>query len=328
MGRNFWYFFANNNWHNGGNSTEQYARALSVSPSVYVHGARNRKQLTYNKLHIIPQTKEYVIPSLRKESRVPKIAMFAKPTKLFLDYMKIAKDLNIKVIYRVVDDWSLWRNNEWYDEKVELSMIKLADVAVATSLKLANKLGIRQLPNACQKCIDNPIKFNVIPIIGFLGDVDNQVSSARFDMELVVYLAKKFPDFKFKLIGSRKEWSALPKNIEVFKYLQWKEANMFLSHIDIGLISYKGEDVSGVQPTKSWEYAGYGLPQICRKGLDLPDHVSVYTYETYEECAKILSNLANELDNIDRDNIIKYATEHTWLKRTEQLLKWLKLYEL
>ena len=52
----FWYIFGNCNWHDGGNSAEQYARTISKIPCIYVHGAKSRARRTYNRMRIIPQS--------------------------------------------------------------------------------------------------------------------------------------------------------------------------------------------------------------------------------------------------------------------------------
>lgn len=309
-----WLLFSQNNWHNGGNSTEQYARTLKER-CVYIHGSKQRTTGIEDGVRFGPQEERFWRTNVTEKTT----AMFCKPTPEAYQHMRIAKALGVKIVYRAVDDWELWKNAKWYDNSIERLMIGLADVAVATSIRVVQKYGVRRLPNACYH-VSQSIKTRKAKKVGFIGDVDNQISSARFDMDIVSYLAKRFPDVEFILCGSRVSWN-LPQNIKVLPYCKWKEANQQLENIDVGLIPYCGEEISGVQPTKSWEYMGYGLPQLAREGLDLPDHSSVSTYKTYEECGDKLAAILER--PYCPSSIIDFAKQNTWKNRIEQLEEWL-----
>lgn len=317
----YWYFFSQNNWHDGGNSTEQYARTMSKNPCVYIHGGKSKKFLVYYQMQIMPQIEENI--RIELERRDVKIAMFARPTEAQFRYLNLAKQYGAKIIYRAVDDWALWEDNQWYDRNIELKMIEAADLAVASSLKLAKEFQIKYLPNACQYIQKDVKRFNSEPVVGFLGDLDNQISSAKVDVDLIFYLARRFSNVKFILIGSKKSWD-FPSNVTVLNYMKWEEANEILNNIDIGLIPYCGRDITGVQPTKSWEYMGYGIPQVARRYLSLPEHSSVRLYESYEECGQVLEKLINSLNVVDRQEIINFASQNTWAKRIEKLIEWLE----
>ena len=60
-------------------------------------------------------------------------------------------------------------------------------------------------------------RFNSEPVVGFLGDLDNQISSAKVDVDLIFYLARRFSNVKFILIGSKKSWD-FPSNVTVLNY--------------------------------------------------------------------------------------------------------------
>jgi len=312
-----WILFSQNNWHNGGNSTEQYARTLKEK-CLYIQGTASRAEGEEDGVRFGPQLEKFWVPNVTRDT----IAMFCKPTFKAYQYMRMIKDIGGKVIYRAVDDWELWKGNEWYDQAIEKAMIELADVAVSTSIRVAMKYGIKRLPNACYYVSSIPTITRSIKKVGFIGDVDNQVSSARFDMNIVIYLAERFPRLNFVLCGSRVSWE-LPSNIQVLPYCKWKEANRQLENIDVGFIPYYGEEMSGVQPLKSWEYLGYGLPQLAPEGLDLPDHSSVSTYRSYEECGDKLEVILNT--SYCWDSIIEFAKQNTWRKRLEQLERMLGL---
>lgn len=311
---NHWYLFSQNNWHNGGNSTEQYAR--NIESCVFVHRSKNKRSEIHESIRIVPAVDKYVL-SMLKQKDSNKIAMFCYPDQIRLYYMKIAKELGIKSIYRCVDDWYVWQPNK-YNEVVEKQMIELADIAVASSKKMSAKFKIKYLPNACN--VNNNKKSNRgngKVIVGFVGLVD----IGRFDMGLIRFLAKEFPQLRFEMIGSKKNWVNLPPNLIVLPQTTWKEANTKIADFDVGIIPYKGYGIDTMQPIKSWEYLSYGIPQICKKGLDLPNHSSIHVYETYEECAKKLNYLVNV--KIETKELIKFASKNTWRSRIDQLIEWI-----
>ena len=76
---------------------------------------------------------------------------------------------------------------------------------------------------------------------------------------------------------------------------------------------------------KAWEFLSHGIPQVCRDGLDLPDHDSIFKYNFYEECLKIIEDITNKKVEIDKESIFNFALKNTWKHRIDNLIEWLKL---
>lgn len=181
---------------------------------------------------------------------------------------------------------------------------------------MVDKFDVRYLPNACFKVEKSNAEDK---IVGFIGLVDMD----RFDMDLIEYLASSFPEVVFRLAGSKKRWQ-LPRNIQVFQHTDWQHAYELSKDFLVGIIPYKGKDLSGMQPIKSWEYLSRGIPQLCAKGLDLPEHESVFQYTDRVDCEKQLRFILENIKSFDRDKMIEFAHKNTWGKRIESIVEQLQ----
>jgi hypothetical protein len=315
----FWYLFSQNGWHDGGNSTEQYGRALSGEPSIFIHGDRSELKAKYHYLEIIPRGEEYVIPALEKSVEQAKIGMFCKPSENFLRYLEYCRVAGIKTIYRCVDDWRHNFGEGWFDPAIEEKMIALADLAVASSRRMADFYGIRYLPNACAWIRPKIPSPGNTPLVGFAGLAD----LPRFDLDLVRSLAEQFPDIRFEIVGTRNPWRT--RNITARASCFWHEAIEHMKNFDVGIIPYCGDHLDGMQPIKSWEYLGMGIPQLSQHDLDLPRHNSVYRYKTLDESIEKLRSILATLATLNKSPILTYASQNTWQTRIRQLVDWLDL---
>jgi hypothetical protein len=313
----FWYLFSQNGWHNGGNSTEHYGRALSSEPCFFIHGNRSELVTSVGAMEIIPRSEAYVIPALERPVDRQKIAMFCIPNQISLRYLEYCRAAGIKTVYRCVDDWHHNFGEGWYDPAIEEQMIALVDLAVASSFRMADYYGIRYLPNACAWVREKVPTPNNPPRVGFAGLAD----WPRFDRDLVHSLAEHFPDIRFEIVGTQSPWRR--RNITALLHRPWSSAIARMKTFDVGLVPYHGVYLEGMQPIKSWEYLGMGIPQLCQGDLDLPHHDSVYRYKTFDECVEKLRIILSTLANLKRGPILTYASQNSWQTRIRQLLDWL-----
>ena len=318
-----WIIFGNSNWVNAGNSAEQYARTISQSEKCYfVHGAKSKLETHYGNLKIIPRTQNFVEPCLQENTNG--IAMFCFPSKLNLQYLRHGKTRNIKTVYRCVDDWATydWEGHRIeYNEEVEREMMKLSSVSVASCKEMAKKFFIPYLPNGCSSSLyptTSKRKEANEMTVGFWGNVN----LTRFDKDLILHAARKFPRVQFKLIGSIENWPDKPNNIIMKPFMTWKESMQEMEEVHVGLIPYQGK-VKVMQPIKTWEYLALGIPQLCKRGLDLPEHDSILLYDDKEEFCHKLQYLIKECDNIDTERLKAFAKINTWLDTTNQIMRWL-----
>jgi len=270
-------------------------------------------------MEVIPRSEQFVLPALERPIDRQKIGMFCKPDQIYLDYLKYCRILGIKTIYRCVDDWQYNFGEGWYDRAIEKEMITLTDVAVASSRRMAEQYGLEYLPNACAYVRPQSAIPGNPPVVGFAGLAD----LPRFDLDLVRSLAAHFPGVHFEIIGTQHPWRK--RNITALVGRPWREAVLRMKKFDVGIIPYRGDHLQGMQPIKSWEYLGMGIPQLCQQDLDLPDHESVFRYQTLAECIEKLETILSGLTSFDRPSILSYAAQNTWQARIRQLLGWFNL---
>lgn len=325
----FWFLFSQNNWNDGGNSTEQYGRALAAEGCVFVHGANQRARGRFLDMEVVPRDEASVRAAFeqRRGGRLP-IAMFCLPDATSLRYLEMACGLGMRTVYRCVDDWRRFPGEGWYDEATERRMVALADVAVASSRHMAETLAVRYLPNACQRVVDaaRPQPGDS-PVVGFCGLADLE----RFDAALVRELARRFPRVRFDVVGATGD--RVDGNLTMRRRTTWEASWQQMRGFDVGLVPYCGEHLAGMQPVKSWEYLGLGIPQVCRRGLDLPEHASVRCYDDVDGCATALEALLRQqaptepqapgVDAAQRADALAFAARNTWRDRIRQLLGWL-----
>jgi len=325
--RYYWYIFGHTNWRANGNSCELYGKELSSEPSYYIRGTdghHSKRIESYNQLRILPRISYMVTRALEEktDSDLLKIAMFSYPDPVNIQFLKEAKKLGVKTVYRCVDDWATW-NGIWYKVENELQMIELADISVASSRKMAKVFKIPYLPNACIKTYNHEVKEG--KTVGFVGHAD----LSRFNMDLIHYLAKELPEASFELIGSDGyAGSRADNNVCIRPFVSHDVLIDYMRNFTIGIIPYRptiGKDLSGTQPIKSWEYMACGIPQICTNGLDLPEHESVFVYCSYEDCARKIRNILS--NRFDVESIRNFSATNTWRHRVNEILKLLKLYD-
>jgi hypothetical protein len=112
-------------------------------------------------------------------------------------------------------------------------------------------------------------------------------------------------------------------NLTLRRQTTWEAAWQLMRGFDVGLVTYRGDHLAAMQPVKSWEYLGLGIPQVCRRGIDLPQHASVHCYDDADGCAAALEPLLRGVDAAQRADALAFAARNTWRDRIRQLLAWL-----
>ena len=159
------------------------------------------------------------------------------------------------------------------------------------------------------------------PIIGFFGTIDTWV-----DISTIAYLAKRFPQCSFVVIGR----SVVPMtvlegidNVHCLGQLQYSELPQYARYFDVGLIPFVLNDLTkAVNPLKLMEYYAIGMPVISTR---LPDILDVpgplYFADTHEE-------YGNRLDEILRSDMPELrrqakevAQQNSWAARAESFMQ-------
>ncbi len=160
------------------------------------------------------------------------------------------------------------------------------------------------------------------PIIGYFGAI-----SEWFDVQLVEYLARQRPNYKFVLIGdtfgaNTQSLSSLP-NVCLLGELPYQKLPGYLHSFDVCLIPFRITPLTeATNPVKFYEYLSAGKPVVSVPLPELIPYVAdrlVYIGETkegfLEAMEKALAENAPEIVQQRRE----FARQNTWAKRVASL---------
>ena len=158
------------------------------------------------------------------------------------------------------------------------------------------------------------------PVIGSIGVLD----PARFDTELIVYLAKAHPEWSIVLVGpARSEMDCAPlrriPNIYLLGNRPIPELPYYLKGMDVTLIPYAlNEATMGIYPLKLQEYLAAGKPVVAPPLpalLEYEDVVCLAADHVAFERKIIQSLTEDSAEAIARRQSVAY--ENSWEKRLE-----------
>lgn len=105
------------------------------------------------------------------------------------------------------------------------------------------------------------------PVIGFFGLVSEWI-----DIELIVYTAKKLPNYTFLILGKPSIDTSIfkrSKNIVFLGEIPFSKLPNYASIFDVGIIPFKVNELTlACNPLKLLEYLALGLPVV---SVDLPE---------------------------------------------------------
>lgn len=155
-------------------------------------------------------------------------------------------------------------------ERRERKIVRKVRTVLASSSMLQGRLSslsgdVRLVLNACassrmpaaRKPQTLALATGRVPVIGYVGTI-----ARWFDWELVDYLARAYPQAKFRIIGPIYERppKTLPLNITLEPALTHSAALQAMAQFDIGLIPFKRTPLTtSVDPIKYYEYRALGL---------------------------------------------------------------------
>lgn len=162
------------------------------------------------------------------------------------------------------------------------------------------------------------IKKNNKVVIGFIGQLDQ-----TFDTVLLEKIARKFHDYKIKLIGEVKNKMVMDvadkhANIDLLGYMEYEKLSEEIKSFTIGICPYTATDFNQYRnPLKISEYFSYGIPVVSVKcDIDKKAEGLVGVASNHDE---FLELLAIELDSDSknkRDKRKKLAENNCWDNRS------------
>ncbi len=259
---------------------------------------------------------------------------FKEVDVLFLDEaQRYLLDLGIhkKSVYRIHDDITHLKDFPTLFKRQEEVIQRVNLVIVVSKLleSVAEDLGAKEvlyLPNAVDfehfhMGLDTlPAEYKNIPSprIIYVGSI-----SYWFDVDLVVFAAKKLPDVSFILIGKPGiELSKLASlsNVYILGIRNYEILPQYLKNADVGIIPFRLiRFTKASHPNKLYYYMACGLPVVSTKWKEL-EYIKSPTYlaSNKEDFVEFLKKALN--DN-DKDKYIRFAKANSWGKRYEKLME-------
>ena len=236
------------------------------------------------------------------------------------------------VFYRPTDLYSEMKN----DPKLisaERQLLSRSDGVIATSHPvLLHALTLKPgLPHVLlENGVDHPHFSRVSPEPEELASIPHPrvlyvgAIDFRFDYSMVNYLAEKFPEVQFVIVGPgdlARLRLLLKANIHVLGPKPYAKIPGFLQHSDVGILPLLDNMTnSGRSPMKLYEYGAAGLPVIARFTQELSRrHESfVHLFRSNEEAVEMLRGLLDQ--PIDRQAITASCQPHSWATKMSALL--------
>ena len=248
--------------------------------------------------------------------------------------LELKKQYGGKIIFDCMDDHAGFETSTADVMKVESDLITKADLVIASSELLFNKIRkqtdkVIQIKNGTDFKHFNESSRNGFldhlsgnPIIGYYGAI-----SSWFDADLIAYCAVHRPEWNFVLIGSTfgADLECLKdlSNVHLLGEVPYLELPGYLPYFDVCIIPFKLIPLTlATNPVKFYEYISAGKPVV---SVNLPELVP-YSDDCYlaEQPSDFLGQIEKALSekNIELliERRIKLAKENSWEYRVQQLL--------
>jgi GT2 family glycosyltransferase len=245
--------------------------------------------------------------------------------------MKARTTWDWKIVYDCIDEHGGFSTNSSAMVKQEQTLVERADLVVATSRALFDKVRRRSrrsllLPNAGDvDHFSSPRGFRPLgdlagPVIGYYGAI-----SDWFDVEMVRYAASSRPEWQFVLIGDTHgaDVSALQKldNIHLIGEQPYAALPGYLHRFDVACIPFLLTPLTAAtNPVKFYEYLSAGKPVVA---VELPDLEAVreyyYPVRSKEEFVVRLEEALREHGDDKRAAGVAFAQSNTWRHRYDEL---------
>ena len=238
-----------------------------------------------------------------------------------------------RVIYDCMDDWNGFPGFGRPAAQAEDRLVDKCNLLVVTANRLYEKWRKYGRPTVIAR---NAVDFEFYqeryqpnkmlagtphPIVGYLGAI-----SDWFDLDLMIEIARRRPDYTFVLLGGVfevdvTELRSLP-NVQVLGQQPYETMPQYLYHFDACIIPFKiNRTTQATDPVKVYEYLSCGKPVV---SVDLPE------LNSFRELLYIARDRNHFLDQLDRavaedDPAIRerrreFAAENTWAKRYQAIV--------
>ena len=280
----------------------------------------------------------YVRSYLQSRDRKKTILWIYNP----LDYWLVNFCPHNILVYYVYDETALFPQNRGISDTINLFDDKLSRRAafIFASSELQRKKRLPLNPNTI--LIQNTADFDHFnraivstphiphdlmdinkPIIGCSGFLGFQI-----DMELLLYIARKRPEWSLVLLGpdnltQNKTYKKLASSPNVY-FLGRKHHNdlpCYFRHFDVGLIPYDlSTHVTSAFPLRCFEYMACGIP-VVSVAIDTlkPLGDLVHLCDTYEHFVSVIDGLLKTRNDDSLKRGVELVKSNSWDVRLEEI---------
>lgn len=240
-------------------------------------------------------------------------------------------------VYMTVDDIQHSTHIKKHGPRLEMEMMKRADVVFATSLELTLRTGkySRQayhLPNAAdislfksssEQSLTRPHELDNItePIVIYTGNIDHRV-----DFDLLNELVKKNPAINFVLVGPVSIDEIELKTLRAFPNVLFTgkkdltELPAFLKHSQCAIIPFKCNTLTkSIYPLKINEYLATGTPVVATPFSDdiqtFSDIIAIA--DNPESFSKSIRESIQNNSSQQESERLRFVENNTWKARVE-----------
>lgn len=246
------------------------------------------------------------------------------------------------VVFHAYDLYS--RGPGWSadDEAAQRQLLNVADLIVATSRVIADELGaqarrhVHLVPNgvdyeafSCPSADPEPADLAQIPHprIGHVGRLN-----AKVDIQLIIELARRHPEWSFLLVGPIVDLTAEDQaayepcrripNIHLLGVKPRQDLPRYVRRLDVGMLAYRQGVLwtAGIYPLKLHEYLAGGLPVVSSDIPSVRDFPQVVrTAATLEEWSAAIAAACTDNRPERRRLRQDTARENSWDQRVRTL---------
>ncbi len=242
-----------------------------------------------------------------------------------------------RIIYDCMDEWAGFPGMGRAIPRAEQRLVRECDLLSVTAQRLYDKwLGLKRPMVLARNGVDYNFYLESCqpnsllaglehPIVGYYGAIADW-----FDLELMIYVARKRPGYSFVLLGGVFEIdvSELERlaNVRLLGQQPYETMPQYLYHFDACLIPFKtNETTAATDPVKVYEYLSGGKPVVSVALSELEQFQDLlYIGRDRDDFLAQLDLALAEGDPKIVEQRRSFAAQNTWQKRYEVITSGLR----
>lgn len=267
-------------------------------------------------------------PGLLAGRPVGVLVEFAVPE--FLPLVRRLRAQGAVVVYDLLDDWETSLGAAWYRKRNERAIVAAADVLVATSPVLVERLArvsgraVELVPNAADRGLFDPGRDHArpagLPRADWIALYFGALWGDWMDWDLVIACAERYPSAAFVLVGDYRGQCPRPlPNLHFPGLMAQAALPAYLAHSDLTFVPWKVDAITeATSPIKVYESLAMRkpvvapwLPVLDGMPFVLRSRDRAHFLRNLEE-ARGLAPGGPELE--------RFVAENTWRERTRRIL--------